>query len=52
MEGDFGICFVPLGKVMKRPPESILGNGGVGGRKKVKKIVHVETGRKYYLHTF
>ena len=37
MEDNFGIWLVQFGKVMKSPSESILGNDGMGGGKKMKK---------------
>ena len=35
MENNFGIWLVQFGKVMKSPSESMLGNGGMGGEKKI-----------------
>lgn len=38
MEDEFGIWFVQLSKMMKRPSsESMSGNGRVGGREKIEK---------------
>lgn len=38
MEDEFGIWFVQLSKMMKRPSsESMLGNARVGGKEKIEK---------------
>ena len=51
MENNFGIWLVQFGKVMISPSESMLGNGGMGGGKKIlKKIMWKDGGKTTYTH--